>query len=332
MSTEDLILMPGDPELPPRIRAGVIGTGVMGRTMLEALTKHSDYSVTAVADVKAEILADVQASYPRTVVRAAKDLVAADDVDLVYIATPPGAHAELSVPAMEAGKSVLCEKPLAVSDDDAMRMCDVAERTGALGAVEFPLSQMPATRALERALSRGDVGSIRGVDVRLTFPVWPRPFQATADWVGESEEGGFIREVFTHFAYLTDRLCGPIEPLTTGLLHANAEPGASESAAYGVLRAGDVPIVVSGHAGVAAAEYYEWTLWGSEQSYLLKDGRSLFVSTGAAWRQLDLPDAQPYEDLLTHVALAIRGGDRSGIPDFATGMRIQQVVESFHRL
>jgi predicted dehydrogenase len=314
---------------PRHIRAGVIGVGVMGRRMLESLSKHPDYEVTAVADADPQASARARGAYPGVAVRPSEDLVTADDVDLVYIATPPASHADLSVAAMEAGKSVLCEKPLAVALADGTRMCEAADRSGAVTAVNFPLSATPATRRLEQLLRAGAPGTVLGVDVRLNFPVWPRPFQATAAWVGEPAEGGFVREVFSHFAYLTDRLCGPLRPVTTGLDAPSAVSRGSETAAYGLLRAGDVPVVVSGHAGVAAAEQYEWILWGSEQSYLLKDWQELFVSTGGAWSPVDPSDEWADGDLLSQLARVIRGGERTDLPDFGAGLRVQRVVESF---
>ncbi len=170
------------------------------------------------------------------------------------------------------------------------------------------------------------VGEVRAVEIRLAFPRWPRTFQADAGWLGERAQGGFIREVFSHFAYLTDRLIGPLVPVDLRLEHCG--PG-SEVAAFGLYRAGDVPVQVSGV--VAGPTTYDWIVRGSERSYLLRDWQHLFVAEGKDWEPVVLPGERGGEETrLSLFAEAVRGNHPANLADFATAYRVQQAVEAWH--
>ncbi|KIF74600.1 oxidoreductase [Streptomyces sp. 150FB] len=313
-----------------QVRLGVIGLGVMGSKTLDAARSHPDYVVPFAADLGEAAVARARGAHPDVEFVSPADVIAAD-LDAVYIATPPASHAELAVAAMRSGKAVFCEKPLAVSLADGRLMLEAAAETGAVNAVNFPLSSTPATVHIEQSLRAGEVGDVRGIDIQLTFPVWPRPFQAPAVWVGERAEGGFVREVLSHFAYLTDRLAGPLTAVDVNL-EFPADPNTSERTAHGLLTAGDTPVHISGQAGVAAPETYEWTLWGTRRSYLLRAWRDLFTSDGGPWTPVDLPPTPTRSESarLTSFAQAIRGLPYTNLADFASAFRTQQAVEAFH--
>jgi predicted dehydrogenase len=150
--------------------------------------------------------------------------------------------------------------------------------------------------------------------------------------VAKREQGGFIREVFSHFAYLTDRLLGPLRPVDVSVDYPFDDPRASEVSARGLLRSGDVPVQVSALSGMAAPELYEWILWGERRSYLLRNWGELFVVDGDGWSPVDLPGDRGSEATrLSLFARAIRGDRQHNLADFAAAFRVQQVVEAFHR-
>jgi predicted dehydrogenase len=309
------------------IRLGIVGLGVMGREMLAAALDHPDFDVTRAVDLDPATVASIQAEHPG--VRFSTDpgeVIGADWVDAVYVATPPATHAALVVPALEAGQAVFCEKPLAVSAGDAEAM--MAAAAGRANAVNFALSDRQATRYVEQAIADGRVGDVLGVEVRLVFPVWPREFQASASWVGGRAQGGFVREVFSHFAYLTDRLVGPLRPIHVELDHRD---DASETAAYGLMRAGEIPVQLTGLVG-AGPKTYEWVLRGAKQSYRLTDWRHLSVADDNDWQPVELPGETGSEaSRLTLFLQAIRGEHPRDLADFASAYRVQQVVEAFHQ-
>lgn len=300
----------------------------MGQAVFTAALPHPDFVVTRAADLDPATIARLAAEHLGIVFSTEPtDVIGADGVDAVYIATPPGTHAALVVPALQAGQAVFCEKPLSVSTADAEAMLSAAEASGRAAAVNFSLSDRQSTRYVEAAIADGRVGEVLAVEIQLAFPVWPREFQAAATWVGERAQGGFIREVFSHFAYLTDRLVGPLELVHGVLDHRGAR---SETAAYGLMRAGDVPVHLSGVVG-AQPTTYEWVLRGSRQSYRLSNWRDLFVAEGNGWQPVDLTGEQGSESTrLSLFARAIRGEQSPDLADFAAAYRVQQVVEAFH--
>ena len=298
------------------IRLAVVGLGAMGTRMLAAARSHPGYTVVAGVDVAPRTL-DVP------VVTSLDDVLS--DVDAVYVSTPPASHAELVLKAFAAGKAVFCEKPLAVDLAEARELADAA--IGRPNAVNFALSDMAATLEIERRLA--SLGEVRGVEVRLQFPRWPRAFQADAAWLSRSEQGGFVREVLSHFVYLTDRVLGP---LTVESVSADFPlPGAAEVAARGVLRGGGVPVHVSAFSGVAGPEVYEWTAWGTGRSLRLDQWALLSTSDGGPWERVPLEQTGSDHSRLTLFAQAVRGEHPRDLADFASGLRVAEVVEAFLR-
>jgi predicted dehydrogenase len=312
------------------IRLGIVGLGAMGRQVLATALDHPDFTVVRAVDLSPDTVAALRADHPGIDFSTApEDVIGDEAVDAVYIATPPATHAALVVPAFEAGQAVFCEKPLAVSDADAAAMLAAAASAGRAAAVNFSLSDRQSTRYVEQAIADGRVGDVLGVEIRLAFPVWPRPFQADATWVAGRAQGGFVREVFSHFAYLTDRLVGPLEPVFVRLQHRDA---ASETAAYGLMKAGEVPVHLSGIVGAAGPTTYEWVLRGSKQSYRLTGWRDLFVAEDDEWRPVELTGELGSEATrLTLFARAVRGEHLADLADFAAAERVRRVVEEFHR-
>lgn len=112
------------------VRIGVVGCGVISKVYLERLTSLRFLRVTAVADLVAE-RAEAKAAEHR-IARACSpgQLLDADDVDLVVNLTIPAAHAELGLAAIEAGKSLYTEKPLALTRDEGTAIVAAAAARG----------------------------------------------------------------------------------------------------------------------------------------------------------------------------------------------------------
>ncbi|HEV2507036.1 MAG TPA: Gfo/Idh/MocA family oxidoreductase [Mesorhizobium sp.] len=314
-----------------RIGLGIVGLGAMGTELLEAAARHDDFEVMLCADVNEAAVTRERRRYPGIgFTTEPRTVVASEGVDAVYIATPPRFHAAYAMEAMRAGKAVFCEKPLAVDLAEGQAMADLAAQTGVVAAVNFALSDRHATLEIERALAAGELGNVGGADIRLAFPQWPRAFQADAGWLSGRAEGGFVREVFSHFAYLTDRLIGELEPVFATLDFPQGDE-ASEISAFGLFRAGGIPVRVFGQAGLAVPESYEWVISGSHRSYRLRNWGELQVSDGKAWQDVTLLSERGSEyTRLSAFARAIRGEPQTNLADFAAGLRVQRAVEAFH--
>ena len=95
-----------------------------------------------------------------------REVVARDDIDVVDIVTPGDSHAEIAIAALEAGKHVLCEKPLANTVAEAEAMAEAAERAAAKGIramVGFTYRRVPAVTFLRNLIAEGAVGTVNQV-------------------------------------------------------------------------------------------------------------------------------------------------------------------------
>ncbi len=102
-------------------------------------------------------------------------LLADPDVEAVYISVPNGPHVEWSVRALEAGKHVLCEKPLTADAAEAERAFDAAERNGVLLMEAFMWRHHPQTLRLKELVEEGAVGTLRLIRSAFSFPAADDP-------------------------------------------------------------------------------------------------------------------------------------------------------------
>lgn len=142
------------------VRVGAIGVGMIGADHVRRLTTVlAGARVTAVSDVDAPRAAAVAAAAGARVHPTGADLVAADDVDAVLVASWGPAHAEHVLAALAAGKPVFCEKPLASTPADCERILAAEAAWGRrLVQVGFMRRYDPAYRALKAVLDGGSVG------------------------------------------------------------------------------------------------------------------------------------------------------------------------------
>jgi predicted dehydrogenase len=107
-------------------RIGIVGLGVISRAYLDTLAGHPEISIVAVADLDADRSAAAAATIPGAEARTVEDLVNSPDVQTVLNLTVPAAHAEISLSAIDRGKNVYSEKPLAATLLDARAIIDAA--------------------------------------------------------------------------------------------------------------------------------------------------------------------------------------------------------------
>jgi len=98
-------------------------------------------------------------------------LIEAPDIDAVYNPLPNGLHCEWTVRALEAGKHVLCEKPLASNADEARQMSEAAARTGRVLVEAFHWRYHPVAARMKQIVEDGGVGAVRHIEARMCLPV-----------------------------------------------------------------------------------------------------------------------------------------------------------------
>ncbi|SEM59936.1 Gfo/Idh/MocA family protein [Paenibacillus sp. OV219] len=98
-----------------------------------------------------------------------EEILADSEIDAIYIPLPNHLHMEWSIRAMEAGKHVLCEKPIAMNAQQAQRMADAAKKNGVHLAEAFMYRQHPRYKAIAEIIASGEIGELRGLHGAFTF-------------------------------------------------------------------------------------------------------------------------------------------------------------------
>jgi len=143
----------------------------------------------------------------------AQDLIDDPQVNAVYVATPPGSHAEYAIAAMRAGKPVYVEKPMAASYEECLQMNSVSEETGIPCFVAYYRRTLPYFRRVKQLIDDGVAGTVSTVQIRFAIP----PYAADYDrnnlpWRLKKEiaGAGYFYDLASHQLDLLDYLFGPI--------------------------------------------------------------------------------------------------------------------------
>ncbi|TCZ65356.1 Gfo/Idh/MocA family protein [Roseicella aquatilis] len=317
------------------IALGIIGFGIMGERLLRAALDHAAAHVRPVgvwdpSPAAAARLAEVAPGVP--MLEGAAAVIEA--CDCLYVAAPPRAHLPLAEAALGAGKAVFLEKPLAVDLAEARAFVAKAEALGARAAVNFPMASSPAVAQLSAWREEGATGPAESLAIEVAFARWPRGWQQeAATWLSRRAEGGFTREVVSHFLFLTRRQLGPL-----ALEEARVTwPGrdASETAIAARLTAGGLPVTLSGGVGTTEKDDHNtWTLRGPAGAIRLRDW-SFAERLGADDGWHGAPDALPNEKMrplvlkrqLASVAAMTRGKVH-GLATLREALEVQEVVEA----
>jgi predicted dehydrogenase len=316
-----------------RFGMAVIGLGVVGRRMLAQVAAEPGLQLVSAWDAAAAARASAATDFPGLPLAAsAAAAIERLDVDVVYVAVPPLAHAPLVRAALAAGKAVFCEKPLGVDVAESAALVAEVEASGLPQAVNFPFASSDAVDALRRAIDAPSF-DLRAIEVRVRFHRWPRDWQAGAAWLQRADQGGFTREVLSHFVWLVLRLRGAAS-LRGAALRAPHEPaGAAELAVAAALDCGGVPATVSGAVGGAAPDRIEARFVGAHEELLLVDWYRLERVDAASpgGRPLEGLPADPrtaaYRRQLGQLR-ALLAGEPHTLPTFSEALAVQRRIES----
>lgn len=199
---------------------GLIGAGGIGNVRSRALALTEGCRLAAVTDSdekRAHALATASGarSFPDF-----RELLKMDALDAVIISTPPPFHEEIAIAAMEAGKHVLCEKPLAHSVESARRMVEAARRCGKTLTTGFNHRYFEAVQFVKETLDSGAIGEldhIRAFTGHTGLSEFSAPWMHNKDIMG----GGALLDNGIHIIDLTRYLLGDVEEVygitTTGV-------------------------------------------------------------------------------------------------------------------
>jgi predicted dehydrogenase len=259
------------------LRVGMVGYAFMGaahsqawRTVNRAFDLPVRARMTAVAgrdDAKVRAAA-AQLGWERTYTDW-RELVAADDIDVVDICTPGDSHCEIALAALAAGKHVLCEKPLANSVDEARAMVAAAESARASGVrsmAGFNYRRVPAVAYLRQLIASGRLGTVRHVRA-VYLQDWIVDPQFPLVWRLQREKSGSgaLGDIGSHIVDLTQFVTGQsvtgVSALTETFIKERPLPTAASglsgesSTETGQVTVDDAAIFLARLSGGAIATY-----------------------------------------------------------------------------
>lgn len=310
---------------------GIIGLGGMGQMMLADMLKHDRFVVSVVWDPNSNTCKAVRTYNPDLhIAFDAGDLINDDAIDLLYVASPPNTHREYFLAAIKAGVPMLCEKPFGVDVAESEDLLERIENAGLPNAINFNHGNALGSAHIEQQLHDGAVGNVAGVDVFIHLTDWPRDFQKSATWLAGREQGGFTREMLSHWLYLTRRLFGD-GTVTRAHVTYPDDGITAETSLTAELDFGGVPLFIKAAIGGAGPVGTEYTIWGSKMSYRLHSGGRISSSNGGGWTEefTDIEDigSNDRQRNLDGAAAHFSGAPVT-MPNAADGFAVQKLIET----
>ncbi|WP_078380413.1 Gfo/Idh/MocA family protein [Sutcliffiella halmapala] len=309
-------------------KVGIVGLGVIGQRLISEFKKSSHIEIAGVCDSN-ETLAEKTAIECGGIAHftSYEELMQKKEIDFIYVAVPPAIHFKIVMAAFSHNKHVLCEKPLANSEQEAILMLQEAERKELIHAMHFPLAYQQAFAFMKKLVAEKTLGEIRRIHLKMHFPQWPRAWQQT-NWIGSREQGGFIREITPHYLHIIQRLFGSIKKVESAV-EFPVDPKSSELGVIATLELENgIKILVDGLVGQAEKEHIAFVIHGTKQSVSLEDWRIVKVAQQEEeWVRMDLANiVLPRYDLVEELVKKLNGKD-AYIINFQEGLEVQKVLE-----
>ncbi|MBW7474579.1 Gfo/Idh/MocA family oxidoreductase [Paenibacillus oenotherae] len=183
-----------------KVRIGIIGCGgIANGKHMPSLAKVHEAEMVAFCDIVVERAEDAKRRFgyqEAAVYSNYHDMLRDPSITVIHVCTPNDSHAEISIAAMEAGKHVLCEKPMAKTAHDARRMLDVAKSTGRKLSIGYNNRFRADSRYLKDACAAGELGEIYFAKAhairRRAVPTWGVFLDE------EKQGGGPLIDIGTH--------------------------------------------------------------------------------------------------------------------------------------
>ncbi|MBN2470999.1 MAG: Gfo/Idh/MocA family oxidoreductase, partial [Anaerolineae bacterium] len=191
------------------LNAAVIGLGFMGVTHIEALRRLGIRVVGCLGNTSDETRGGVADCGLEKGYASLAELAADPEVDVVHVCTPNVLHFEMAKAALEGGKHVLCEKPLAITSAESAELVRLARDVGRVGAVNYNMRFYPLNHEARWRVQGGALGEVRLVHgcYLQDWLLYPTDW----NWRLETDQGGAMRavtDIGTHWIDLVTWITG----------------------------------------------------------------------------------------------------------------------------
>ncbi len=178
---------------------GFIGTGFARRVQIPAFRACEGSRIVSVSSGSVENARATAEEFGIEHFSADwRETVTHPDIDLVCITTPPRLHREMTLFAIEHGRHVLCEKPMAMNVAEAEEMKDAADAGGVLALIDHELRFLPGRQTAKAMLHNGAIGKIQHAKYILQAPHRGDPTQEWNWWSDEKAGGGALGAINSH--------------------------------------------------------------------------------------------------------------------------------------
>ena len=203
------------------IRIGVIGAGRIGKVHAKTIVRNPKARLAYIADAMPRAAQDL-ADQHGAKVASVDEIMKAKDVDAVLIGSPTGFHAEQIQAASNAGKAIMCEKPVSLSVESIHETLKVVAANKSILMIGFNRRFDPSFAEAERRIRRGDIGAVEMVTVVSRDPAPP-----PAEYVKGS--GGLFRDMMIHDFDMARFLMGEEFVVVQALGSALVDPAIGEA-------------------------------------------------------------------------------------------------------
>jgi len=266
-----------------KIKVGIAGLGRSGwgihARVLQKL--HKTYEITAVSDPIKERQREAIEKFGCRAYSKFDSLIRDDEVELVVVATPSHLHAPCTIKALEAGKNVVCEKPMATSLSEADSMIEAAKKTGNLLTIFQNKRFAPDFLKIREIIQSGKLGRI------ILVKIYRHSFGRRWDWQTLKKfGGGELRNNAPHLIDQALQLLGDREPQVFCDLQRTLTLGDAEDHVKIILKAPDSPLIDIEMTRACAYPQNVWLVMGTQ-------GGLTGSSSSLKWRYFNPEDLPP---------------------------------------
>lgn len=326
-----MVKLDGPKETDMTHKMAIIGLGIMGRRMLENALRHSAFEISGVWDPSPASVAKTLELMPAAPV-AQSAQAALLGADVVYLACPPGPRKTYALQASAAGQGVFMEKPLGTDNAQSRDLVAQLARGRLPGVVNFTQAASRGFDELRRAIQTGETGELLGIDIVVNYPAWPRAWQKDADWLRLREEGGYTREVISHFLFLAGRFLGPLT-LQQALPRYPLDPALCELDMLARLTTADgKPVTIMATTGGKQPDRQEVTVRGTRMNHQFREFFQLWRSDGGPWVEAvdwstEDPRTSALQRQLSELDLCLKGKPHK-LATAEEALAVQELVEA----